>query len=95
MKLTGSLVLYKVLLTNTAVKEYKYLHKTNKAIFKRVRNVLLSLAEDPTQGKPLKMSLKGKWSYRVGVYRIIYTVEKGILTVYVLSIGHRKEIYRK
>lgn len=95
MRSTRSLVLYKVFLTSAAKKEYKHLHKTNKSVFKRIRNVLLSLAEDPTQGKPLKMSLKGKWSYRVGVYRIIYSIEKNILTVYVLSIGHRREIYRK
>lgn len=87
--------MYKIVLTNTAKKEYKYLHKTNESVFKRVRNALLSLSKDPTQGKPLKLSLKGKWSYRVGVYRIIYAIEKKILTVYVLDIGHRREIYRK
>jgi len=86
--------LYKVILTNTAKKEYKYLYKTNESIFTRVRNALISLSKDPTQGKPLKLSLKGKWSFRVGVYRIIYTIEKKILTVYVLDIGHRREIYK-
>lgn len=82
--------MYKIILTNKAEKEYKYLHKTNAATFKRVRNALLSLAEDPSQGKPLKLSFKGKWSYRVGVYRLIYAIEKKILTVYVLDIGHRR-----
>ncbi len=86
--------MYKVILTNTAKKEYKYLYKTNESIFTRVRNALISLSKDPTQGKPLKLSLKGKWSFRVGVYRIIYTIEKKILTVYVLDIGHRREIYK-
>jgi len=86
--------LYKVVLTNTARKEYKYLHKTNDSHFKRVRNVLLSLSGDPMQGKPLKLFLKGKWSYGVRVYRIIYTIEKKILTVVVLDIGDRREVYR-
>ena len=95
MKSIRSSGLYKIILTKTAKKEYKYLHKTNEAIFKRVRNALLSLSKDPTQGKPLKLLLKGKWSYRVGVYRIIYTIEQKILTVYVLDIGHRREVYRK
>ena len=86
--------MYKVVLTNTAKKEYKYLHKINKGVFKRIRNTLVSFAKDPTQGKSLKLSLRGKWSYRVGVYRIIYMIERKILTVYILDIGHRREIYR-
>ena len=86
--------MYKIVLTNTARKEYRYLHKTRESTLKRVRNSLLSLSKDPTQGKPLKMSLKGKWSYRVGVYRIIYTIGKKILIVAVLDIGHMREVYR-
>ncbi len=76
-----------------AEKEYAYLYRTNKSIFKRVRNALKFLAENPTQGKPLKFTLKGKWSYRVGSYRIIYSIAHNILTVYILDIGHRREIY--
>lgn len=86
--------MYKIVLTNTAKKEYKCLLKTNESVFKKVRNALISLSKDPSQGKPLKLSLKGKWSYRVGVYRIIYSIEQKILTVYILDIGHRKEVYR-
>ena len=86
--------MYRIELTSTAKKEYKSFHKTNESVFKRVRNALLSLSKDPTQGKPLKLSLKGKWSYRVGVYRIIYSIEKKILTVYILDIGHRREVYK-
>ncbi|MCK4462893.1 MAG: type II toxin-antitoxin system RelE/ParE family toxin, partial [Candidatus Omnitrophica bacterium] len=79
--------------TKKAEKEYAYLYRTNKSIFKRVRNALKFLAENPTQGKPLKFTLKGKWSYRVGSYRIIYSIAHNILTVYILDIGHRREIY--
>ncbi|MFC1643706.1 type II toxin-antitoxin system RelE/ParE family toxin [Candidatus Omnitrophota bacterium] len=89
MRLIRSLALYKIVLTNTAKKGYKHLHKTNGSVFKRVRNALLSLSKDPTQGKPLRLSLKGKWSYKVGVYRVLYTIEQNILTVYVLDIGYR------
>ncbi|HSB05115.1 MAG TPA: type II toxin-antitoxin system RelE/ParE family toxin [Thermodesulfobacteriota bacterium] len=32
---------------------------------------------------------------RVGDYRIIYQVDKRILLVLVVSIGHRKEVYRR
>jgi len=86
--------LYKIVLTKTAEKEYQHLYKHNNAIFVRIRKALYSIAEDPRQGKPLKLALKDKWSYRVGVYRIIYSIDGRMLTVYVFDIGHRREIYR-
>ncbi len=86
--------MYKIVFTKLAEKEYVYLYKTNKSVFKRIRAALNSLAEDPTQGKPLKLVLKGKWSYRVGMYRIIYSIENNVFTVYILNIGHRREVYR-
>jgi len=86
--------LYKVVLMRTAEKEYEFLFRTNKNIFRRVRSALHAIAEDPTLGKPLKLTLKGKWSYRVGEYRIIYSVEHKVLVVYILDIGHRREVYR-
>jgi mRNA interferase RelE/StbE len=46
-------------------------------------------------GKPLQGSRLGEfWRYRVGDYRLICKIEDGRLLVLVLSIGHRKEIYR-
>ena len=89
-----SLVLYKIVLTKEAEKEYAYLYKADRALFKRIRAALHYIAKDPAQGKPLKFSLKGQRSYRVGMYRIIYTIEHNILTVHILDIGHRREIYR-
>ena len=59
--------------------------------------VLVALEERvsarPTiHGKPLRGTLKGLWSMRVGDHRIIYTVTDD--EVWVLKIGHRKEAYR-
>jgi mRNA interferase RelE/StbE len=31
---------------------------------------------------------------RVGDYRIIYTVEDGVLLVVVVALGHRRDVYR-
>jgi mRNA interferase RelE/StbE len=51
------------------------------------------VAAQPTmQGKPLRGTLKGLWSMRVGDHRIIYTVAEN--EVWVLKIGHRREAYR-
>lgn len=86
--------MYKIVFTRTAEKEYVFLHDTNKNIFRRVRAALDVIASDPSAGKPLKLTLKGKWSYRVGEYRIIYSIEHDVLIVYILDIAHRREAYR-
>ena len=85
--------MHTVLFTRTAEKEYIELAKSNPAVFRRVRAALEYLAKEHRSGKALKLTLKGKWSYRVGSYRIIYSIEHGKLIVYVLTIGHRREVY--
>ena len=55
----------------------------------------LEQSEDPRQqGKALRGEKKGLWRYRVGDYRIICHLRDESKTVVVLTLGHRKEIYR-
>lgn len=51
------------------------------------------LAQDPRSGTPLTGPHKGLWKYRVGDYRIVYTIEKDRLCILVLRIRHRKDVY--
>lgn len=86
--------MYKVVLLPSALKFYKRLFVSDKEIFRRIDNALENLKTNPFLGKALRDNLKGKYSLRVGVYRIIYMIEKQEITVYILDIGHRREIYR-
>ena len=52
-----------------------------------------TLAQDPQMGRPLTGRYKGLWKYRIGDYRIIYSIEKDRLTIFVLRIRHRKDVY--
>ena len=45
-------------------------------------------------GKPLKGMFKGLFSYRIGVYRVIYTMDRAENTIRILHVKHRKEAYR-
>jgi mRNA interferase RelE/StbE len=37
---------------------------------------------------------ENQWRYRVGDYRIISEIRNGTITIVVVSVGHRREIYR-
>jgi len=68
---------------------------TQARIFKFARERLEG-EEDPRRiGKPMKGSHSGRWRYRVGDYRLICHIEDGRSLVLVLTIGHRREVYRK
>ena len=57
---------------------------------------MTKLQEDPeTIGKRLTNPLSRFWSARVGEYRIIYKIENQIITVTIIYVGHRKEVYTK
>ena len=36
----------------------------------------------------------GAWRVRTGDYRIIYEIADGTLRVWVVAVGHRREVYR-
>ncbi|MFA6028296.1 MAG: type II toxin-antitoxin system RelE/ParE family toxin [Elusimicrobiota bacterium] len=86
--------MHNIELTRTAEETYRWLSAKDRRLFERIDAALDALAQDPLQGKPLKGALSGDRSYRVGSYRIIYTIQHNRLVVLILDIGHRREIYR-
>lgn len=61
------------------------------------RRRIVAEIERLPNGEDIK-KLKGHsdlFRLRVGDYRIIYTVDHGILTVYVIDVGNRGEIYNR
>jgi mRNA interferase RelE/StbE len=52
-------------------------------------------SDDPrAMGIALKGPLGDLWRYRVGDYRVICDIQDKVLTVLVLQIGNRREVYR-
>jgi mRNA interferase RelE/StbE len=55
----------------------------------------IATAENPRRfGQPLTGDLRGLWRYRVADYRIVAAIEEHRLVVLVVSVGHRREVYR-
>ncbi len=51
--------------------------------------------EDPRRfGRPLQHELQGLWRYRIGDYRAICHIEDEQLTVLVLKVAHRRQVYQ-
>ena len=83
---------YKVLIKPSAVKELESIprKKDRQRIVERIR----ALADDPRPHGSKKLSGKDRFRLRQGSYRIIYAIEDDALVVYVVKIGHRKDVYR-
>jgi len=58
----------------------------------RIQAAIALLARDPRP--PGARALRGRDGYRVrvGDYRILYTVDDGVLVVVVVTLGHRREV---
>jgi len=71
------------------------LRKLSSVIRKRVLDKIDSLADNPfPHGYTEMKGSKNYYRIMAGDYRIIYTVEYGELLILVVTIGHRREIYR-
>lgn len=61
---------------------------------KRIMERIAALAENPRPVGCEKLSGQEKYRIRQGVYRIIYSIQDTQLTVWVVKVGHRREVYR-
>lgn len=82
----------KVEITARAVKDLDRLERGQPAMYRKVLAKIQSLASDPRAGKPLVGPLEGKWSVRVGDWRVIYETGQAVITV--LTVNHRREVYK-
>jgi len=63
-----------------------------------VRRILAridTLRDDPRPPGSEKLSAQERYRLRQGNYRILYTVADAEVTVEIVKVGHRREIYRE
>jgi mRNA interferase RelE/StbE len=77
----------------TTSKFERLFKKLPEYVQRRILSKSHQLSDNPYQGKYLHGPLKGKLSFDVGDYRIIYEIMDN--TVYLLGVGHRKKIYER
>jgi len=82
-------------ISRTAERQITKLHRTAQQAIVRFLRERLAPADNPRQwGKPLQGEKQGLWRYRVGDYRLICDIQDDRITVLVLAVGHRKDVYR-
>ncbi len=83
---------YNVDIKRSAVKEIERLPRKEILI---ILDKISRLADEPRPADSRKLSGQEKYRVRCGNYRILYLIEDDILIVYIVKVGHRKDVYRK
>ena len=65
----------------------------DKAVREQVKAKLSDLEANPYRFKALHGRLKGKWSMRVGNYRVVYEIYENAKEVWLLYVEHRENVY--
>lgn len=81
-------------ITPHAVEQLRDLGPSAAVEIKRFLETRIKGAANPEQcGKPLRGSRHGLWRFRVRDYRLLCRLEKRVLIVIVVAVGHRSTVY--
>ncbi len=82
---------YRVLIKPSAVKE---LEAARPAARRRLVARIRALASDPRPPGCEKLTGREQYRVRQGTWRILYTVDDDVITVVVVKVGQRRDVYR-
>ena len=82
---------YSIVFTQSVAKDLRSIPKKDvQRILKRIDGLI----DDPRPVGAEKLSGDEKYRIRQGNYRILYTIEDDIITVTIVKVRHRRDIYR-
>jgi mRNA interferase RelE/StbE len=82
---------YKIYFKNSVEKDFNGITKKD---LKKILDRIELLAENPRPPGCEKMVGQHRYRLKQGRYRILYSIQDDELTVWVVKVGHRKDIYR-
>lgn len=82
---------YQILLSWSAE---KFLNELPRNIYVKISHSIDMLAENPRPHgcKKLKGN-RDEWRIRIGDYRVLYSINDDIVTIEIVRIGHREDVY--
>ena len=82
---------YRIYFKESVEKDFRTIHKKDlQKIILRIQ----TLARDPRPPGHEKLTGQERYRVRQGHYRIIYSIQDKEFTVWVVKVGHRKDIYQ-
>ncbi|MGD1975047.1 MAG: type II toxin-antitoxin system RelE/ParE family toxin [Desulfobacterales bacterium] len=82
---------YKIFFKKSVEKDFNGIPKKD---LKKIISRIEGLAEDPRPSGCEKLTGQQRYRLRQGRYRILYSIQDDELTVWVVKVGHRKDIDR-
>jgi mRNA interferase RelE/StbE len=82
---------YRVFFKSSVEKDFSAIPKKD---VKRILNRIKTLEDNPRPIGCEKLTRQEKYRLRQGRYRIVYSIQDEELIVWVVKVGHRKDIYR-
>ncbi|HMK60768.1 MAG TPA: type II toxin-antitoxin system RelE/ParE family toxin [Dissulfurispiraceae bacterium] len=82
---------YRIYFRASVEKDLATIHKSDlKKILQRIK----SLGDNPRPSGSEKLTGQERYRVRQGHYRIVYSIQDKELTVWIVKVAHRKDIYR-
>ena len=61
---------------------------------RRIVELIRSLSDNPRPAGVKKLSAQERYRVRQGDYRVVYSIQDAEHTVWIVKVGHRKDVYR-
>jgi mRNA interferase RelE/StbE len=86
------MMMYTVLVERYAQKQLMQLSAVEIPV---IKEAIASLAYNPRPSGCKKLKGETAWRIRVGNYRVIYEIDDDKVIVIIVSVSHRKDVYRR
>jgi mRNA interferase RelE/StbE len=73
---------------------WKHVNKIPKKDLRNILRRIKALSKDPRPPGCEKLTGQEQYRLRQGRYRIVYSIQENELTVWIVKVGHRKDVYR-
>ena len=81
---------YRIEYTTAAARQLRQL---DRPVQRQLVDAIDALADEPRPNGCLRLTGREGWRMRVGRYRVLYDISDGRLTVTVIRLGHRRDVY--
>ncbi len=83
---------YKIFFKESVEKDFR---KVPKKYLCKILEKIEALKNNPRPEGSEKLTGQELYRIRQGVYRVVYSIQDNELTIWVIKVAHRKEIYKK